>query len=118
MISFLPLAHMLERCCEMALYMNGGCVGFFSGDIRGLPDDMRALKPTISPTVPRLLNRVNDRVEQVAKSSIWKRALLAIALKSKESEMNKFVIRKNSIWDRLVFKVRATLLVVNNNSHG
>ncbi|XP_003743184.1 long-chain-fatty-acid--CoA ligase 5 [Galendromus occidentalis] len=104
MISFLPLAHMLERCCEMALYMGGGCVGFFSGDIRGLADDMRALKPTISPTVPRLLNRVHDQVELVAKSSIWKRAILALALKSKESEMRKFVIRKNSIWDRLVFK--------------
>ncbi|OQR78292.1 long-chain-fatty-acid--CoA ligase 5-like [Tropilaelaps mercedesae] len=104
MISFLPLAHMLERCCEMALYMVGGCVGFFSGDIRGLVDDMRALRPTISPTVPRLLNRIHDRVEQVAQSSVWKRALLALALKSKESEMKKFVIRRNSIWDKIIFK--------------
>lgn len=41
MLSFLPLAHMFERCCEMAVYMVGGCVGFYSGDIRGLMEDMQ-----------------------------------------------------------------------------
>ena len=40
----------------------GGRVGFFQGDIRLLPDDMKALKPTVFPTVPRLLNRVYDKV--------------------------------------------------------
>lgn len=41
MLSFLPLAHMFERCCEMAVYMVGGSVGFYSGDIRGLTEDMQ-----------------------------------------------------------------------------
>jgi long-chain acyl-CoA synthetase len=62
MISFLPLAHMLERCCENAMYMVGGSVGFFSGDIKTLSDDMKALKPTVMPAVPRLLNRIYDKV--------------------------------------------------------
>ena len=57
MMSFLPLAHMLERVCEVSVYMQGGCVGFFSGDVRNLMDDMKALRPTITPAVPRLLNR-------------------------------------------------------------
>ncbi len=48
---------MLERICEISVYMNGGAVGFFSGDIRNLMDDMKALQPTITPAVPRLLNR-------------------------------------------------------------
>ncbi|KYM86229.1 Long-chain-fatty-acid--CoA ligase 5 [Atta colombica] len=61
MISFLPLAHMLERCCENSMYMMGGSVGFYSGDIKKLPEDMKALRPTVIPAVPRLLNRVYDK---------------------------------------------------------
>lgn len=47
---------------QTVLYSVGGRVGFFQGDIRLLPDDMKALKPTVFPVVPRLLNRVYDKV--------------------------------------------------------
>lgn len=62
LISFLPLAHMLERCCENCMYMMGGAVGFYSGDIKKLAEDMKALRPTVMPAVPRLLNRIYDKV--------------------------------------------------------
>lgn len=104
MLSFLPLAHMLERCCEMAIYMIGGKVGFFSGDIKELGEDMKALRPTISPTVPRLLNRIHDKVISACNSSFIKRTLLNLALRSKEAELQNFVVRQNSLWDRMVFK--------------
>lgn len=44
------------------MYSCGARVGFFQGDIRLLPDDMKTLKPTVFPAVPRLLNRVYDKV--------------------------------------------------------
>ena len=44
------------------MYMNGGRVGFYQGDVRLLMDDIGALRPTIFPTVPRLLNRMYDKV--------------------------------------------------------
>lgn len=47
MISFLPLAHMLERACENAMFYTGGSVGYYSGDIKQLTNDLKALKPTI-----------------------------------------------------------------------
>uniref|UniRef100_A0A8D3CV05 Long-chain-fatty-acid--CoA ligase n=1 Tax=Scophthalmus maximus TaxID=52904 RepID=A0A8D3CV05_SCOMX len=62
-ISFLPLAHMFERVVQTVMYGSGARVGFFQGDIRLLPDDMKALRPTIFPVVPRLLNRVYDKVQ-------------------------------------------------------
>ena len=31
LFSFLPLAHTMERCCELATYMAGGGVAFYSG---------------------------------------------------------------------------------------
>ncbi|GLD60081.1 long-chain-fatty-acid--CoA ligase 5 [Lates japonicus] len=60
-ISFLPLAHMFERVVQTVMYGAGAKVGFFQGDIRLLPDDMKTLQPTIFPVVPRLLNRVYDK---------------------------------------------------------
>lgn len=62
MMSFLPLAHMFERLVHAAIYTEGGSVGFFRGDIRLLPDDIKQLRPTILPVVPRVLNRLYDKV--------------------------------------------------------
>lgn len=104
MMSFLPLAHMLERLCEVTVYINGGSVGFFRGDIRLLMDDMKALQPTITPAVPRLLNRIYDKVQAKINGSKIKRFLYDLAIRMKESELQRFIIRNNSIWDRLVFK--------------
>ena len=55
--SFLPV---LFR--QSVVYCHGGRVGFFQGDIRLLSDDMKALCPTICPVVPRLLNRMYNKV--------------------------------------------------------
>lgn len=44
--------------------VHGARIGFFQGDIRSLSDDLCALKPTVFPVVPRLLNRMYDRVGQ------------------------------------------------------
>ncbi|XP_035224523.1 long-chain-fatty-acid--CoA ligase 6-like [Stegodyphus dumicola] len=104
MMSFLPLAHMLERLCEVTVYINGGRLGFYRGDIRLLMDDMKALKPTITPAVPRLLNRIYDKVQATVSSSKLKKLLFQLALRMKQSELQRFVIRNNSLWDRLVFK--------------
>ncbi|XP_055528399.1 long-chain-fatty-acid--CoA ligase 1 isoform X1 [Wyeomyia smithii] len=104
MISFLPLAHMLERCCENGVYYNGGAVGFYSGDIKELTNDLKALKPTLMPAVPRLLNRVYDKIyAEVARSSV-KKVLLRMALNAKESEIKRGIIRKTSLWDKIVFR--------------
>lgn len=47
---------------QAVVYCHGGRVGFYQGDIRLLPDDMKTLRPTIFPVVPRLLNRMYDKV--------------------------------------------------------
>lgn len=104
MMSFLPLAHMLERCCENAMYYSGGAVGFYSGDIKELTNDLKALRPTIMPAVPRLLNRVYDKIHSEISGSAIKRLLFNMALKSKEAELHRGIIRRDSLWDKLVFR--------------
>lgn len=104
MLSFLPLAHMLERCCEVAVYIAGGAVGFYGGDIKNLADDYKALRPTITPSVPRLLNRVYDKVTGQINDSSVKKLLFKLALASKKKEIERGVVRRNSMWDHLVFR--------------
>ncbi|KAG7506764.1 long-chain-fatty-acid-CoA ligase 5 [Solea senegalensis] len=108
-ISFLPLAHMFERVVQTVMYGHGARVGFFQGDIRLLPDDMKSLQPTIFPVVPRLLNRVYDKVQSGA-STPFKKWLLNFAVERKFAEVKEGIIRNNSIWDKLIFhKVQESL---------
>ncbi|XP_067280131.1 long-chain-fatty-acid--CoA ligase 6 isoform X2 [Pseudorasbora parva] len=109
LISFLPLAHMFERLIESVVICHGGRIGFFQGDIRLLPDDMKALRPTIFPVVPRLLNRMYDKIFSQANNSA-KRWLLNFAAKRKGAEVSRGVIRSDSIWDKIFFhKIQASL---------
>lgn len=104
MISFLPLAHMLERVCQMVMYHQGGAVGFFLGDIRGLIDDLRQLRPTVMPVVPRLLNRIYDNIWNSVSASRIKSTALRWAIAAKEAEIKRCIVRNDSFWDRLVLK--------------
>jgi len=104
MVSFLPLAHMFERCCENGMYYVGGCVGFYSGDIKELTNDLKMLKPTVMPAVPRLLNRVYDKIQNDISASGLKRGLFNMAMRAKEKEIARGVLRRNGCWDKLVFK--------------
>lgn len=104
MISFLPLAHMLERACENGVFYTGGCMGYYSGDIRDLNNDLKALKPTLMAAVPRLLNRLHDKIHAEIANSPVKRLLFRCALNAKEAELRRGIIRSNSFWDALVFR--------------
>lgn len=102
-LSYLPLAHMFERLVQALIIMQGGRIGFFQGDIRQLSDDLKTLRPTVFPVVPRLLNRMYDKIMGQANSSV-KRWLLGFAYRRKEAELARGIMRKDSIWDRLIFK--------------
>ncbi|XP_050814002.1 long-chain-fatty-acid--CoA ligase 5 [Gopherus flavomarginatus] len=102
-VSYLPLAHMFERVVQIIIYSSGARVGFFQGDIRLLTDDMRTLKPTVFPTVPRLLNRIYDKIQSGAQNPL-KRVLLNFALARKLDEVKKGILRNDSIWDKMIFK--------------
>eukprot|EP00070_Physeter_catodon_P042116 XP_028349010.1 long-chain-fatty-acid--CoA ligase 6 isoform X5 [Physeter catodon] len=97
------------KVTESVVYCHGGRVGFFQGDIRLLSDDMKALCPTIFPVVPRLLNRMYDKIFSQADTSL-KRWLLEFAAKRKQAEVRSGIIRNDSIWDELFFhKIQASL---------
>eukprot|EP01023_Acetabularia_acetabulum_P030154 TRINITY_DN28386_c1_g1_i4.p1 TRINITY_DN28386_c1_g1~~TRINITY_DN28386_c1_g1_i4.p1 ORF type:complete len:446 (-),score=74.50 TRINITY_DN28386_c1_g1_i4:304-1641(-) len=61
-ISYLPLAHIYERVNVVNMVRIGGSIGFFGGDIQNLLEDISLLKPDIFCSVPRLWNRIYDKV--------------------------------------------------------
>ena len=42
--------------------MHGGQIAFYRGDVKKILEDVKMTRPTGFPSVPRLLNRVYDKV--------------------------------------------------------
>jgi len=61
-ISFLPLAHIFETAVQSALMGVGASVGFFSGFVKTLVEDIKVLKPTVFCGVPRVFTRMYDTI--------------------------------------------------------
>ncbi|KAL2912007.1 medium-chain fatty acid-CoA ligase faa2 [Polyrhizophydium stewartii] len=110
-ISYLPMSHMLERIITQNLGILGCQIGFFRGDITQLFDDIAVLKPTIFPTVPRLLNRLYDRVTStVNKAGFIGKALFQTAYASKKKMLERGFVSRTTMWDYLVFgKIQARI---------
>lgn len=50
---------------QLCLYQVGAKIGFFRGDVKQLVSDIQCLKPTMFVSVPRLLNRIYDKVRNI-----------------------------------------------------
>ncbi|POM57699.1 Long-chain-fatty-acid-CoA ligase [Phytophthora palmivora] len=102
-LSYLPLAHCFERVIQTTCIFNGAAVGYYSGDVKLLMDDLGELKPTVFPSVPRLLNRIHDKITQgAAAAGGIKRWLFDTAYASKKYYL-KDGYKTHAFWDFVVF---------------
>lgn len=62
-LSYLPLAHIFERVTEAGHLAAGAGIGYFRGDVLGLVDDLKMLKPNGFVSVPRLYNRFGSALK-------------------------------------------------------
>uniref|UniRef100_A0A1I8F2E6 long-chain-fatty-acid--CoA ligase n=1 Tax=Macrostomum lignano TaxID=282301 RepID=A0A1I8F2E6_9PLAT len=72
--SYLPMAHILERMCQLFAFAHGLSMGFFRRDRAGLMDDLRECQPTFMAAVP------------------------------KSRRLSQLRVDKDTLWDRLVFR--------------
>ncbi|KAJ0398981.1 hypothetical protein P43SY_003586 [Pythium insidiosum] len=109
-LSYLPLAHVFERAAQTILVGEGGSIGFYQGEVIKLLDDLAALRPTMLPSVPRVLNRIHDRITQgVGKAGALKRWLFNWAYQSKKARLADGYV-EHGLWDALVFnKIKQVL---------
>ncbi|XP_062230632.1 long chain acyl-CoA synthetase 1-like [Phragmites australis] len=61
-LSFLPLAHILDRMIEEYFFHKGASVGYYHGDLNALRDDLMELKPTLLVGVPRVYERIHEGI--------------------------------------------------------
>lgn len=110
-ISYLPAAHVYEFAMECFLVSLGACIGFYQGNIKLLLDDIVQLKPTVFPSVPRVLNKLHDKIlEGIKEKPNFVQWAISKGTESKLAEVNNGIVRQNSVWDFLIFnKIRKLL---------
>lgn len=62
-LSFLPLSHMLERTAGYYLPMMAGSTVGYARSIENLADDLLFIRPTMLISVPRIFERVNNKIK-------------------------------------------------------
>lgn len=103
-LSFLPLAHIFEQLVITALMAVSAKIAFYRGDVRKLMDDISMVRPTVFPAVPRLLNRVYDKVISTLNSaSPVPKMIFKVAYAQKKKLLQQGIIANDTIWDKLVF---------------
>ncbi|KAJ2988439.1 Long-chain-fatty-acid--CoA ligase 6, partial [Globomyces sp. JEL0801] len=104
-MSYLPLAHIFEKSSALNVYVRGGCIGFFRGTPKLLMEDLLVLQPNTFVAVPRVLNKIYDKMTlaTIYSDSFIKSNLVSHALKSKLHHLKKDGSLTHAIWDPLVF---------------
>ncbi len=110
-ISYLPLAHVFDRLGVYGVMSIGARIGFYGGVILKILDDLQVLQPTVFPSVPRLLNKVYDRIQQgLQQQSMSKQWIFNRGIQVKKYWLENMGAVENFKYDQLVFKkVKARL---------
>lgn len=110
-LSYLPLAHMFERLVQVTCWMSGAAVGFYQGSPLKIMEDLKALRPTLFPSVPRLYNKIYDKITNgVTAAGGLKATLFNKGLASKTYYLKNGGHLTHGFYDKLIFnKVRAKL---------
>jgi long-chain acyl-CoA synthetase len=79
-LSFLPLSHAFERIVEFAYLTVGACIAY-AESIEAVPRNLLEIEPTVVASVPRLFEKMHEKVmEKVRASAPHRRALFAAAM--------------------------------------
>ncbi|CAF2119449.1 unnamed protein product [Rotaria magnacalcarata] len=107
-LTFMPLAHMFGCGTTVIFAYLGGEVGFWQGKTEKLMDDFRDFKPTLLTMVPRLLNKLYDKVMiETEKKGLIAQSIMKWAIKSKIAQIERSNFSQDTLWDKIVFnKIR------------
>ncbi|KAJ6338625.1 hypothetical protein OIU76_008150 [Salix suchowensis] len=112
-LSFLPLAHVLDRMIEEYFFRKGASVGYYHGDLNALRDDLMELKPTCLAGVPRVFEKIQEGIKKALQElSPLRRQIFDALYRYKLGWMNRGYKQKyaSPLADLLAFrKVKARL---------
>ncbi len=118
-MSFLPLSHVFERMLDYTYFSKGVSIAY-AESFEALPQNLREVSPTIMAVVPRVLEKIHEKVIETvrqypaAKQNLFYWALGVgrehIPYRLKNRQAPRAFRLKNAFADRLVFsKVREQL---------
>ena len=100
-LSLLPLAHIFERTV-MSYYLSSGISIYFVDDIQNVANLLKIVKPTIMTAVPRLLEKIFNKIKnQISQKPLISRLIAGFAFKYALKED----IDKNSIVYKILDKI-------------
>eukprot|EP00816_Leptocylindrus_hargravesii_P001617 CAMPEP_0196803178 /NCGR_PEP_ID=MMETSP1362-20130617/2573_1 /TAXON_ID=163516 /ORGANISM="Leptocylindrus danicus, Strain CCMP1856" /LENGTH=676 /DNA_ID=CAMNT_0042174623 /DNA_START=20 /DNA_END=2050 /DNA_ORIENTATION=- len=103
-LSYLPLPHIFERVVLSSTIQAGGSVGFSRGDPLLLVEDIVALRPTILPVAPRVLNKIYDKIHAgIAAAGGLKKKIFDAGLAAKSRNLAQNGELKHSFFDAILF---------------
>lgn len=116
-LSLLPLSHIFERTAGQFVALTLGCSIHYAESIEKVPENLREVRPTVVPSVPRLYEKMYDRVQQrLSQGPALRRKLAAAAiaagrekyrLRLRGREPGAWLRFKLGLFERLVFnKIR------------
>ncbi len=113
-LSLLPLSHVFERTAGQYTALTLGASIYYAESIEKVTENLREVRPTVVPSVPRLYEKMYDRVRsQVAESPALRRKLFEVAvadgkrryaLEKAGGSVGRGLALRLKLYDRLVFK--------------
>lgn len=106
-ISFLPLCHVFERVVEYYYLFKGTSIYYAEG-IEQIGENLKEINPTVMPTVPRLLEKVYDKI--VAKGSELKGIKKGLFFWALNLGLRHELDGKNGVWYEFQLKIANKLI--------
>ncbi|GFE55099.1 AMP-binding enzyme domain-containing protein [Babesia ovis] len=107
-LSYLPLSHVYERFVEHLTPTNRGRIGYYSGNIRNILDDIQTLKPDLLVGVPRVFTKVLDRIKTTidGKSPTVRQLIKYMVGKKREMLLNEDGFPSHWLYDKFLGKIK------------
>ena len=103
-LSYLPSAHVFEQAAFNISVVYGMKIGFYSGNVLAITTDLALLKPTLFPSVPRLLNSIYGKIkDKLNKEEGIKKNIIDAAIDAKTKNLAAGKGLNNFLYDSLVF---------------
>ncbi|WP_122089236.1 AMP-dependent synthetase/ligase [Halalkalicoccus subterraneus] len=107
-VSFLPLAHVLERTAGHFLMFASGAAVAYAESPDTLQEDFQAVRPTTATSVPRVYEKIYDAIRSQASESDVKRRIFEWAVEvgkeyHRSASPGPVLKGKQALADRLVF---------------
>ncbi|MGB3683741.1 MAG: long-chain fatty acid--CoA ligase [Rubrobacteraceae bacterium] len=113
-LSLLPLSHVFERTGGQYTALALGASIYYAESIDKVPENLREVRPTVVPSVPRLYEKMYDRVRsQVAEGPALRRRLFEAAIadgkrryriEKSGGKIGRGLALRLKLYDRIVFE--------------